>query len=48
MSADRRKFMQTRDSECGRRWQEERENDGLAGVFDEMVAVAVQAVLSSV
>ena len=48
MSAGRREFAETRDSERGRGWQEERENDGVAVLFDEMVAVAVQAMLSSV
>ena len=35
------------DGERGRKSQKEG-NDGVAGLFDEMVAVAVQAVLSSV
>ena len=48
MSAGRREFAGTRGNERGRGSQEERENNGVAGVFDEMVAVAVQAVLSSV
>ena len=36
------------DCERGRESQEERENEGVATLFNEMVAVAVQAVLSSV
>ena len=36
------------DGERGRESQEERENEGVATLFNEMVAVAVQAVLSSV
>ena len=36
------------DCERGRESQEERENEGIATLFDEMVAVAVQAVLSIV
>ena len=51
MSAGRREFAKdetTVSAVASRRTQEERENEGVATLFDEMVAVAVQAVLSSV
>ena len=48
MSAGRREFAGTRDRERGHGSQNEIGTRGVAALFDEMVAVAVQAMLSSV